>query len=68
MLERFTRELGSWGHLLPLASSEHLLELPAYRIVRADAGLSEQVFLIAAIAYVVACYVACYWKYRLQNL
>jgi ABC-type transport system involved in multi-copper enzyme maturation permease subunit len=67
VLEKYLVKLGAAGQLLPFGSSEHLLQLDAYRLARVDETLPVAVYIAAAVAYVVACYAACYWRFRRQD-
>ncbi|MDR2131121.1 MAG: ABC transporter permease [Odoribacteraceae bacterium] len=66
--EKYLCKLDDFGQLVPLGSSEHLLALDAYRIVSLVHLMPERFYLSAAVVYIVACYAACYCRYRKQNL
>jgi ABC-type transport system involved in multi-copper enzyme maturation permease subunit len=60
------------GQFLPLSSSEHLL-MPgsvktALNIADMGNAHSEYVYFIVSIIYIILCYLACYYRYRKQDL
>lgn len=67
--ERYLCKVTSLGQLLPLASSEHLLDLDAHQFFAPKhVSMSTTAFLAATVAYILLCYLACYYHYRKRDL
>jgi ABC-type transport system involved in multi-copper enzyme maturation permease subunit len=61
------------GGFLPIASSDHLLlpnevKIMLKMIVNIEEPHPEYVYLIVSIVYIILCYLACYYKYKKQDL
>ncbi|MDR1272988.1 MAG: ABC transporter permease [Odoribacteraceae bacterium] len=69
MLEKYLDKLHHVGQLLPLASSDHLLA-PGRLMRIADMGTawSPPALLLASVVWIGACLLACYYKYKKQDL
>jgi hypothetical protein len=60
------------GGFLPIASSEHLLVPDKVKNVMKMVNITdphpEYAYLTASVVYIILCYIACYYRYRKQDL
>jgi ABC-type transport system involved in multi-copper enzyme maturation permease subunit len=60
------------GHLLPLSSSDHLLIFSDLKTMMSMTGMGasepEYVYLTASVIYIILCGLACYYRYKKQDL
>jgi ABC-type transport system involved in multi-copper enzyme maturation permease subunit len=66
--EKYLVKVDVAGQLLPLGSSEHLLELPVHAFVDSFSAMEVHVYVLASCAWIAACTLACYREYRKRDL
>lgn len=67
VLERYLNKINI-GDLLPLASSDHLINFPILSEFISAPKHSEYLYLSLSLCYIVLMYVFCYYKYQRQDL
>ncbi|MDR0386014.1 MAG: ABC transporter permease [Prevotellaceae bacterium] len=72
-LNKISSGIGNIGYMLPLSSSDHLLQFDYVRKALSSINMgeypkSEYVYLMVSIAYIILIGLVCYFRYRKQDL